>query len=98
MSILLWHILPHTASQMPVMATPGVASGILMGAALSSIGLGVIDDRPDWGFLLSQGRNYVTVAWWFATFPGLAITLIVISRNLLGNALRNPLDPRLRAR
>jgi len=52
---------------MLVMATLGVANAILIGASLSFIGIGVIDDRPDWGFLLSQGRSYLTVAWWFAT-------------------------------
>ncbi|OWJ69177.1 ABC transporter permease [Inquilinus limosus] len=95
--ILLRHILPHTLSSMLVMATLGIANAILIGASLSFIGLGVIDDRPDWGFLLSQGRSYLTVAWWFATFPGLAITALVISVNLLGDALRNRFDPRLRA-
>lgn len=95
--IVFGHILPHTMSQMLVMATLGLGSSILIGASLSFIGLGVIDDEPDWGFLLSQGRNYLTVAWWFATFPGLAITALVISVNLLGDALRNRLDPRLRS-
>ena len=93
-AILLGHILPHTLSPMLVMATLGVGSAILIGASLSFIGLGVIDDRPDWGFLLSQGRSYLTVAWWFATFPGLAITALVISVNLLGDAMRIRLDPR----
>lgn len=91
--IVLRHILPHTVSQMLVMATLGVGSSILIGASLSFIGLGVIDDQPDWGFLLSQGRSYLTVAWWFATFPGLAITALVISANLLGDRLQNWLDP-----
>lgn len=94
--IVLRHILPHTASQMLVMATLGVGSSILIGSSLSFIGLGVIDDRPDWGFLLSQGRSYLTVAWWFATFPGLAITALVISANLLGDGLQNRLDPHRR--
>jgi peptide/nickel transport system permease protein len=92
-SIVLRHILPHTLSPMLVMATLGVANAILIGTALSFIGLGVIADRPDWGFLLSQGRSYLMMAWWFATFPGLAITLLVISVNLLGDALRRRLDP-----
>jgi peptide/nickel transport system permease protein len=96
--IVLRHVLPHTVSQMLVMATLGLGSAILIGASLSFIGLGVIDDRPDWGFLLNQGRNYLTVAWWFATLPGLAITALVISVNLLGDALRDRLDPRRAAR
>jgi peptide/nickel transport system permease protein len=93
-SILLRHVLPHTLVPMLVMGTVGVASAILLGASLSFIGIGVIDDRPDWGFLLNQGHNYVAVAWWFPTFPGLAITTLVVSINMLGNALRNRLDPR----
>jgi peptide/nickel transport system permease protein len=94
--IVLRHILPHTLSPMLVMATLGVASSILIGASLSFIGLGVIDDRPDWGFLLSQGRSYLAVAWWFATLPGLAITALVVSVSLLGDALRRRVDPRMR--
>jgi len=92
--VVLHHVLPHTFSVMLVMVTLGVAQSILIGASLSFIGLGVIDDRPDWGFLLSQGRGYLGAAWWFATFPGLAITALVISVNLLGEALRHRLDPR----
>ncbi len=95
-SVAVRHILPHTLSPMLVMITLGVANAILIGASLSFIGLGVVDDRPDWGFLLSQGRSYLGVAWWFATLPGLAITALVVSINMLGDALRNRLDPRLR--
>lgn len=95
--IVVRHILPHTVSPMLVMATLGVGSSILIGASLSFIGLGVIDDRPDWGFLLSQGRSYLTAAWWFATLPGLAITALVISVNMLGDAIRDRFDPRLGA-
>jgi len=95
-SVVLRHILPHTLSPMLVMVTLGVANAILIGASLSFIGLGVVDDRPDWGFLLSQGRSYLGVAWWFATLPGLAITALVVSINMLGDALRSRLDPRLR--
>jgi peptide/nickel transport system permease protein len=91
--ILLFHVFPHTIPSMLVMATLGVGNAILIGASLSFIGLGIIDDRPDWGFLLSQGRDYLTVAWWFATFPGLAITALVLAVNVLGDALRDWLDP-----
>jgi peptide/nickel transport system permease protein len=96
LAVVARHILPHTVSVMLVMVTLGVANSILIGASLSFIGLGVIDDRPDWGFLLSQGRSYLGVAWWFATLPGLAITALVISINLLGDAMRTRLDPRRR--
>ncbi len=97
LSIILRHILPHTLSQVLVTLTLQVAFGMLMGAMMSFIGLGVVQDRPDWGFLLNQGRSYLTTAWWFATFPGLAITLLVISLNTLGEALRRRLDPRGKA-
>jgi peptide/nickel transport system permease protein len=93
-TIILRHVLPHCAAPLLVMATIAVAMSILIASALSFIGIGVIEDRPDWGFLLSQGHNYLTVAWWYPTFPGLAITALVISVNALGNALRIRLDPR----
>ncbi len=96
--ILLRHILPHVLSAALVMMTLGIANAVLLGAMLSFIGIGVIDDTPDWAFLLSQGRNYLTVAWWFGTFPGLAITALVVSVNLLGETLRHRLDPRAQLR
>lgn len=94
--ILLRHVLPHTLPQALVLSMLGMAEAVIIGASLSFIGLGVVDDRPDWGFLLSQGRDYLTVAWWFATFPGLAITALAISASLLGDALRQRLDGRTR--
>jgi peptide/nickel transport system permease protein len=94
LSIVLRHILPHTLSQVLVTLTLSIAVGMLMGAMMSFLGLGVVQDRPDWGFLLNQGRSYLTTAWWFATFPGLAITVLVIALNILGEALRRRLDPR----
>ncbi len=96
--IVLHHILPHTLSQVLVMAALGVAGAILMAAMLSFIGIGVIDDRPDWGFVLNQGSSYLTVAWWFATFPGIAITVLVIAVNVLGEDLRRRFDPRAQRR
>jgi peptide/nickel transport system permease protein len=90
---ILWrHVLPHTGSVILVLATVGVAEAIIIGASLSFIGLGVNPDQPDWGYLLSEGRNYLTDAWWYATFPGVAITLLVVSVNLLGDALRSRTD------
>jgi peptide/nickel transport system permease protein len=96
LSILIRHVLPHTLSQALVMATLGIGGAMLTGASLSFIGLGVVDDCPDWGYLLSQSRSYLTVAWWFGAFPGMAVTLVVISTNMLGEALRRRLDPRTR--
>ncbi|MEI9939073.1 MAG: ABC transporter permease [Pseudomonadota bacterium] len=93
-AILRRHILPHCSAQIMVLATLGIGTAILIGASLSFLGLGVNDERPDWGYLLTQGRGYLTVAWWTVTFPGLAITSLVVSVNLLGDGLRRRLDPR----
>jgi peptide/nickel transport system permease protein len=93
-SILRRHVLPHCSAQILVLATLGVGTSILIGSGLSFLGLGVNDERPDWGFLLTQGRSYLTVAWWTVTYPGLAITSLVVSVNLLGDALRRRFDPR----
>jgi peptide/nickel transport system permease protein len=87
------HVLPHCLAPIVVMATLGVGSSILVGSALSFLGLGVNDERPDWGYLLTEGRGYLTVAWWTVTFPGLAITALVIAFNLLGDSLQRRLDP-----
>jgi peptide/nickel transport system permease protein len=95
---VLWgHIVPHCIPPILVMATLGIGTSILIGSALSFLGLGVNDERPDWGYLLTQGRGYLTVAWWSVTFPGLAISALVISVNLLGDTLRQRLDPRAKA-
>lgn len=92
-TIFFRHILPNAWSPLLVMATIGLGTSILVGAGLSFLGLGVIKEIPDWGTLLSQGRGYVTVAWWMSTFPGLIITLLVVAVNLLGDRLRDQLDP-----
>ncbi|CAN5140034.1 ABC transporter permease [soil metagenome] len=97
-SILFRHILPHGLSPMLVLATLGVANALQTGAMLSFIGLGLISDIPDWGAVLNQARSYLTVAWWFGAFPGLAITILVIAINLIGDVMRQKLDPRGRAR
>jgi peptide/nickel transport system permease protein len=96
-SILRGHVLPHCVPPMLVMATIGIGTSILFGSALSFLGLGVNDERPDWGYLLTQGRGYLTVAWWSVTFPGFAISALVVSVNLLGDSLRRALDPRAKA-
>lgn len=92
--IFWWHVLPNAWSPLLVMAAIGLGSSILIGSGLSFLGLGVIKEIPDWGTLLSQGRGYLTVAWWIATFPGLAITLFVLAVNLIGDKLRDVLDPK----
>ncbi|OZB95526.1 D-ala-D-ala transporter subunit [Paenibacillus sp. XY044] len=94
LEIMFRHILPNCLSPLLVMMTIGVGSSILVGTGLSFLGLGVVQEIPDWGYLLSQGRSYMTVAWWVATFPGLAITLLVIVVNLIGDHLRDRMDPK----
>ena len=96
--ILLWHILPNAWSPLLVMATIGLGTAILTGAGLSFLGLGVIKEVPDWGALLSQGRNYLTVGWWMATFPGLAITAFVLAINIVGDRLQDLLNPKMSRR
>lgn len=93
LAILRGHILPHCLAPALVLATLGVGNAILMASGLSFLGLGVNDDRPDWGYQLTQARAYLTVAWWAVVFPGLALMALVISINLLGDALRRRLDP-----
>jgi peptide/nickel transport system permease protein len=98
LSIFLKHVLPNSLSPLLVMAAIGVGTAILTGSGLSFLGLGILKEIPDWGALLSQGRGYLTVAWWICTFPGLAITLFVLSVNIIGDALRDRFDPRKRGR
>ncbi|PFO01442.1 D-ala-D-ala transporter subunit [Bacillus sp. AFS076308] len=94
--IFLWHILPNSWSPLLVLGTIGLGTSILIGSGLSFLGLGTIKEIPDWGALLSQGRGYLTVAWWISTFPGLAITLFVLSINIIGDKLRDSFDPKTR--
>lgn len=92
---IFWnHVLPNSLSPLLVMATIGIGTSILTGSGLSFLGLGVLREVPDWGTLLSQGRGYLTVAWWMCTFPGLAITAFVLSVNIIGDRLRDHLDPK----
>ncbi len=93
--IMVRHILPNVLGVIVVVATLGVAGAIISGAALSFLGLGAKQPTPEWGLLLSDGRNYLRQAWWITTFPGLAIMLTVLSINLVGDALRDALDPRM---
>jgi peptide/nickel transport system permease protein len=94
---LLWrHLLPNVMSPVIVQATLGLAEAIIEAAALSFLGLGATPPTPEWGAMLSEGRSYLRLAPWVTIFPGLAIFLIVVSFNLLGDGLRDALDPRLR--
>ncbi|USB32644.1 ABC transporter permease [Paenibacillus sp. YPG26] len=92
--IFVKHVLPNSLSPFLVMATVGIGTSILTSSGLSFLGLGVIKEIPDWGTVLSQGRGYLTVAWWICTFPGLAIASFVLAVNLIGDRIRDVLDPR----
>jgi peptide/nickel transport system permease protein len=92
--IIFRHILPNSLAPVLVAATFGVANAILIEAALSFLGLGIQPPTPSWGDILATGRRYIEVAWWLATFPGLAIFITVTAYNLLGEGLRDASDPR----
>jgi peptide/nickel transport system permease protein len=77
------------------MATLQIAQAILAEAALSFLGLGTGRNYPSWGQMISLGRDYINVAWWISTFPGLAILLTVLAINLVGDRIRDVLDPRV---
>lgn len=94
--IMSRHILPNVFNTIIVLATLQVGSVILLEATLSFLGLGVPPPEPSWGQMVAEGRNFIVVAWWMALFPGLAIMLTVLSMNLMGDWLRDLLDPRLR--
>lgn len=94
--LLFRHLLPNALSPVIVQATLGLAEAIIEAAALSFLGLGATPPTPEWGAMLSEGRAYLRLAPWVTFFPGLAIFLVVVSFNLLGDALRDALDPRLR--
>jgi peptide/nickel transport system permease protein len=94
--ILARHILPNVVAPIIVTATLGMGGAILSAAALSFIGLGSQPPTPEWGRMLSEGRDYLRDAWWISTFPGMMIMLTVLGMNLLGDGLRDVLDPRLR--
>jgi peptide/nickel transport system permease protein len=95
LQILFRHILPNIAPPLIVQTTLSFAFAVLAEAALSFLGLGVEPDAPSWGIMLKEGKDWMLQAWWVAVFPGLAITLAVLNFNLLGDALRDALDPRL---
>jgi peptide/nickel transport system permease protein len=91
---LFRHVLPNTMSSIVVMSTLQVAQAILQEAALSFLGVGSGGTYPTWGQMISLGRDFVTVAWWLPTLPGFAILLTVLAINLVGDRLRDALDPR----
>jgi peptide/nickel transport system permease protein len=93
--LIFRHIIPNAISPVFVAATFGIAGAILVESGLSFLGLGVQPPEPSWGNILTSGKDNITVAWWLSLFPGLAILITVLSYNLVGEGLRDALDPRL---
>jgi len=93
--IIFWHLLPNALAPILVSATLGIPGAILTEAALSFLGIGVQPPTPSWGNMLTAGKDNLDIAWWLSVFPGLAILLTVLAYNLLGEAIRDALDPRL---
>ncbi|MGA8572372.1 MAG: ABC transporter permease, partial [Desulfobaccales bacterium] len=94
---LIWrHLLPNALTPVMVSATLGVAGAILVESSLSFLGLGVQPPTPSWGNMLTMGKDTIEIAWWLSVFPGLAILVTVMSYNLLGEGIREAIDPRLR--
>ena len=94
--IMLVHVLPNCLAPLIVEVTLDIGWAIIEGAGLSFLGLGAQVPTPEWGLMISTGRNYLAVAPWVATFPGIAIATVVLAFNLLGDGLRDVLDPRIR--
>lgn len=94
--IIVWHIVPNLFQSAVVIGTFAMASAIISEAALSFLGLGVPPEIPTWGSMLADGRTYISTSWWLALFPGLCIFFTVLGINLLGDGLRDLLDPRLK--
>ncbi|MFC7399069.1 ABC transporter permease [Chelatococcus sp. GCM10030263] len=93
--IILWHILPNVMSGVIVLTTTWLGIAALWVTALGFIGLGVQPPTPEWGAILNDGQNYITLAWWITVFPGVFLSLFVIGVNLVGDGLRDELDPTL---
>jgi peptide/nickel transport system permease protein len=95
--IILRHVIPNVLAPVIVTATLGIGNVIVLEAGLSFLGLGLQPPTPSWGSMVADGRDFLLNAWWISTFPGLAIVLTVVAFNLVGDGLRDALDPRLRA-
>jgi peptide/nickel transport system permease protein len=94
--IMARHLLPNVVGPVTVLATLSIATAILTAAGLSFLGLGAQPPTPEWGAMVSDGRQYLRSHWWIAAMPGFAIMLTVLAINLIGDGLRDALDPRLR--
>ena len=93
---MLRHVLPNVVSPIVVLASFELARMIILESALSFLGIGVQAPTPSWGNMLGDGREYMRTAWWLSVFPGSAIVLAVLGINLLGDGLRDLVDPRSR--
>jgi len=96
MRIIFKHIMPNSLAPVIVSAILGVASAILVESALSFLGIGVQPPTPSWGNILTSGKDNIEVAWWLSVFPGLAILITVLTYNLVGEGVRDAIDPRLK--
>jgi peptide/nickel transport system permease protein len=94
--IIFVHILPNAMASVLVTATLGIAGAILTESALSFLGIGVQPPTPSWGNILTAGKDNIDIAWWLSFYPGLAILITVLGYNLLGEGIRDSMDPRLR--
>lgn len=94
--IMARHILPNLGGSLIVLSTLQIGSAILVGSALSYLGMGAQPPTPEWGLMTAEGRPYLASAWWISTFPGFAILSAVLGMNLTGDGLRSALDPRAR--
>jgi peptide/nickel transport system permease protein len=94
--LVIRYILPNLFNTMVILATLQISTVVLMEAALSFLGIGIPPPTPSWGLMISDGRNMLQTAWWVSTIPGIALAAIIVSANLLGDWLRDYLDPTLR--
>jgi peptide/nickel transport system permease protein len=94
--IIFRHILPNAMAPVLVSATLGVAGAILTESALSFLGIGVQPPTPSWGNILTAGKDNIDIAWWLSFYPGTAILITVLGYNLLGEGIRDSIDPRLK--
>jgi peptide/nickel transport system permease protein len=95
--IILRHLVPNVMAPVIVTATLGIGNTIVLEAGLAFLGLGIQPPTPTWGSMVADGRDNLIGAWWVATFPGLTIVTVVLAFNLVGDGLRDALDPRLRS-
>ena len=93
--IMFGHIVPHVLGPLITLATLGLATAILATESLSFLGLGAQPPTAEWGLMLSESRKYLRIGWWLAVFPGASIMLTVLAINVLGDGVRDALDPRL---